>query len=355
MEQAAIKLIATVIKSAEHNIYLIISLSSIVSGLAGAWFINQSSYRVRLLDHPSERSSHDVIIPKGGGIGIFVAFVLVSMVLNIPTTFVFSAMLVSLVSFYDDSRDLSAKFRLGIHFIAAILLILPFLYDAARLSVVTQHISSAPFLWAILYILFIVATANFYNFMDGINGIAGISGIIGFGLIALYYGQFLHIDMVPVSRFAILAVCVSLACLGFLPFNMPQAKVFMGDIGSVLLGFVFAGMILKLSHNLLDIICMASFLFPFYADELTTMWIRFRNHERLSQSHRKHLYQLLVNEFRIPHWKIALLYGFVQLIIGLSIIFIRDYGLLSVLVLLLIYFTAFSLLGFHLRRKPSIL
>jgi len=60
----------------------------------------------------------------------------------------------------------------------------------------------------------------------------------------------------------------------------------MGDVGSILLGFVFAGMVVFLSRNLLDFICMAGFLFPFYADELTTMMIRIRDGEKLSKPHR---------------------------------------------------------------------
>ncbi len=85
--------------------------------------------------------------------------------------------------------------------------------------------------------------------------------MVGFGLIG-FYAFFLKID----SSFVTLASSISIACLGFLPFNMPKARVFMGDVGSILLGFVFAGMVVFLSRNLLDFICMAGFLFPFYAD-----------------------------------------------------------------------------------------
>ncbi|MBW1792430.1 MAG: UDP-N-acetylmuramyl pentapeptide phosphotransferase, partial [Deltaproteobacteria bacterium] len=99
-----------------------------------------------------------------------------------------------------------------------------------------------------------------------------------------------------------MAICILLACLGFLPFNMPTAKVFMGDVGSILLGFVFAGMVVYLSKNFMDFICLVAFLFPFYVDELTTMFVRVRDGEKLSKPHRRHLYQLLANEYQIPHW-----------------------------------------------------
>ena len=93
----------------------------------------------------------------------------------------------------------------------------------------------------------------------------------------------------------------------------------MGDVGSILLGFVFAGMVVFLSGNLLDFICMAGFLFPFYADELNTMIVRLRDGENLTKPHRRHLYQLLANEYGIAHWKVSLGYGLFQLIVGISI------------------------------------
>ena len=101
----------------------------------------------------------------------------------------------------------------------------------------------------------------------------------------------------------------------------------MGDIGSILLGFVFAEMVVVFSTNFLDFICLASFLFPFYADELTTMYVRLKGHENLTQPHRRHLYQLLANELAIPHWKISVGYGLMQFVVGASVIFLKPLGL----------------------------
>lgn len=194
--------------------------------------------------------------------------------------------------------------------------------------------------------VFVVGTANFYNFMDGINGIAGITGIVGFGLLAFY--SFLSgVD----SSFVTLGICMSLACLGFLPFNMPRAKVFMGDVGSILLGFVFAGMVIWLSRSLFDFICLSAFLFPFYADELTTMVIRIRDGENLLRAHRRHFYQLLANEKGIAHWKVSVGYGLLQIIIGLSVLAIRPFGIAAVLFLLGPYFGGFTLVSYNIRMK----
>ena len=191
-----------------------------------------------------------------------------------------------------------------------------------------------------------MGTANFYNFMDGINGIAGTTGIVGFGLLALY------LDIMSGSLpLKVLAICMSLACAAFLPFNMPRARVFMGDVGSILLGFLFGGMVVLISQSILDFICLASFLFPFYADELTTMVIRIKDRENLLNPHRRHLYQLLANEKGIAHWKVSVGYGLIQLIVGLGGLGVRPLGLPAVMALLVFCFAAFASVSFLVRKN----
>ena len=224
------------------------------------------------------------------------AFIVAGLTLRIPTTFLFSAILISAVSLYGDYIRISVKFRLFFQALSTFIFLFPVL---PRLS---AHFALSTFgffppvvfiLILLLIFLFIVGTANFYNFMDGINGIAGLSGVIGFGLLGVYT---LYRPVSDVFAFqtplSLLSICIALACLGFLPFNMPRARVFMGDVGSILLGFVFAGLVVTLSRNYLEMVCFTALLFPFYADELTTMAVRLRNHENLTQSHRRHLYQI---------------------------------------------------------------
>ena len=196
--------------------------------------------------------------------------------------------------------------------------------------------------------VFIVGTANYYNFMDGINGIAGITGLLGFALLAAY------VNLIEGSA-AIkgLAVCLSLACLGFLPLNMPKARVFMGDIGSILLGSAFAGLIWLAAESVLDFVCMASFLFPFYVDELTTVIIRLKDGENLTKPHRRHYYQLLTNEKGIAHWKVSLGYGVFQLVVGISVLMARASGLVAVLVVLAGWLLAFGAESCRLRKQTE--
>lgn len=197
--------------------------------------------------------------------------------------------------------------------------------------------------------IFVVGTANYYNFMHGINGVAAITGTVGFGLLALS-NFFSEGD----SPFAVFSICIVLSCLGFLPFNIPKARVFMGDGGSILLGFVFAGMVVVLSRDVLDFMVLSAFLFPFYADELTTLVVRIKDGDRLTRPHRKHLYQLLTNEKRISHWKISVGYGLFQLVVGVTVLLLKPFGILMVLSLLVAYFGGFVVVSSIVRRSLTV-
>jgi Fuc2NAc and GlcNAc transferase len=325
-------------------------LACLVLGAAGAWLMTLVPFSKRLLDTPNERSSHRVPTPRGGGIGIVAAFAAAGTMLCLPATFLFSAVSVAAVSFYGDYLSLSVKFRLIVQVFCAFIFLFPLMgNDPAAPMAGFSALSVAIIVF--LAILFIVGTANLYNFMDGINGIAGLSGMVGFGLLGLYTLYFPSPDALVFSRtLSLLSIGISLACLGFLPFNMPKARVFMGDVGSILLGFVFAALVVTLSRNCLEMICFASLLFPFYADELTTMAVRLRDRENLTRSHRRHLYQLLVNELGIAHWKISLAYGIVQLTIGVAILAAYGHGLGVVLICLAVCGAGFLLVTGQIRR-----
>ena len=331
-----------------------IKIISFIFGALGAWFVLKHGYRFGLVDLPTERSSHSHPIPKGGGIGILAAFVFGSLIFSVPKCFWVPSTSLALISFWGDRHELSPKFRLSIQFIMALILLTPIFFPNSFLHLYSQQAPSnasfislgfSIFLFLLLSI-FIVGTANYYNFMDGINGIAAITGVIGFGLLAFYAYR-----VGSKASLIALSICISLACLGFLPFNIPKAKVFMGDVGSILLGFVFAGMVVYLSKNLLDFICLSSFLFPFYADELTTLVVRIKDGENLTKAHRRHLYQLFANEIKIEHWKVSAGYGLLQLAVGTSVLLLKPMGLLVILLILAAYFAGFSFVSFVIRRK----
>ena len=321
-----------------RKIDFILYLISLILGGAGGWIISKWGIRLSLVDHPNERSSHNIVTPKGGGIGILVAFVFCSLYTKLSYWFWVPVVGVSVLGFLTDRFDILPQVRLVLQFIAGLIIII----GLDRLS--TSGLKEVALIT--FFIVFVVGTANFYNFMDGINGIAAGTGIIGFILLALSaFFSGLNISFIT------LALCISFACAGFLPLNLPNAKVFMGDVGSILLGFVFAGIVVSISKTFLDFITHAAFLFPFYADELTTMMIRIRDGERLSQPHRRHLYQLLANERGIAHWKVSAGYWIFQLFVGMNVLMLRSFGVFVVLFFITTCFAGFFLLNFRIRKR----
>jgi len=250
----------------------------------------------------------------GGGIGMLLAFVVVGFLFIKNNAIVSIVGCAGILGFLEDRFTFSSQLRLIIQIILSILAIV-FISDSSPAV-------STIFLF-LFWIVFITGTANFYNFMDGINGIAGLTGLVGFGLVA-YFAFFIAHN----KNIAFMCIVLSTGCLGFLPFNFPRAKVFMGDVGSMFLGFAFAVFVVELSTNINVFLCLIMFLYLFYADAIATFYCRLRNGENLMQSHRGHLYQYMCNELAIPHWKVSSLYAMVQLILGVLSLFAYSKGLI---------------------------
>lgn len=312
-----------------------------IAGALGALVVIVFGRRWSLLDRPNERSSHEKVTPRGGGIGILAALVFCSIVYSLPVYFWVPALLVSLISFGGDRCEIGVSIRLGTQFFLAAC----FLWFA-----VTSQTGDANFFTSIaitfFYLIFIVGTANYYNFMDGINGIAAITGIVAFGLLGSY-------GAVSGKEPGLVNLCfvVIAACAGFLPFNAPKAWVFMGDVGSVLLGFIFAGLVVMMAATITEFVLLAGFLFPFYADELVTLWERVWDGDRLTRAHRRHLYQVLVNEAGLAHWQVSAGYGLLQLFIGMTAWKASTAGLPALLVVLTLFFAAFILVNNRIKDR----
>jgi Fuc2NAc and GlcNAc transferase len=318
---------------------VILILISFFLGVAGAWVMSRIANRIGTIDMPNIRSSHNLPTPRGGGIGILASFAVSSLVLHFPLNFWLPAGMLSLVSFFDDRISLSPKIRLVVQFGAALVIVVPLM------PALPQPFSTSLILILLLSV-FIVGTANFYNFMDGINGIAGITGVVGFALL----GAFAWRNNFG-SHYVVFAACMSAACLGFLPLNMPKARVFMGDVGSILIGFTFAAFCCTISRSLTDFAITTGFLFPFYADSLTTLFVRWRDGERLSQGHRRHLYQLFANQRNIAHWKVSCWYGLIQASFGCMLLLIGPSGLAPVIIAELIMLAGWYVAMGLVRRQ----
>lgn len=301
----------------------------------GTWLVAKYGYSMKILDTSNGRSSHVGVVPKGGGIGILWAFIYLCVVLDISKFIWVPAVIVSIISFYGDRKELPVIRRLGFQIACSLCLTLSINHCLSFLSV----------LLILFYSIFIIGTANIYNFMDGIDGIAGITALVAFLSLAIYLSITGHINDVTVLSYGI-----SISVVAFLFFNLPTAKVFMGDVGSILLGFIFAGLVVAQSRGVNDFIVMISFLSLFYFDSISTMAVRLVNGETLTKPHRRHLYQLLANEMKIPHWKVSVWYGFFQLLICSGVIFFR-YSPQSIIALLTGGFIIFILVSAIIRKK----
>jgi Fuc2NAc and GlcNAc transferase len=310
--------------------------------------VTRGASRWGLLDRPNERSSHTRVTPKGGGLGILLAWMLTSLWLSVPLWFWLPMAVMSMASFVGDRLHLSQVLRLGVQSLCCGVVIA---------GILSQRISGGPMtpgwfagiLWVGLT-LFAVGTANYYNFMDGINGIAGLTGVVAFGFMGIYIRR--HVpDVFP--AYGVLAWAIAAACIGFLPFNVPRARVFMGDVGSILLGAVFGCLVTLSSRTLLDFVCLCGFLFPFYADEVSTAIVRLQDRQNLLLPHRRHTYQILANQLKIPHWRVSVGYAGLQVTVALGVLVLRPFGIKWVIGMLAALFLLFCGVGIIVRRSEG--
>lgn len=249
----------------------------------------------RILDRPGARSLHDQPVPRTGGIAIVVALVAVGATARLAGEPLWldpwvlgGAGLLALVSLLDDVQGLPAWVRLPVH-IGAAALLLAGGYGVRGLHVPGDGTLPLGDLGAVFVLLFTVWMTNLYNFMDGMDGFAGGMSAIGFGAlggIAALAGQL---------AYALAAMLVAGANLGFLGLNFPPARMFLGDVGSVPMGFLAAAFALAGVRLGLFALWVPALVFsPFIVDATVTLLRRLLRGERIWQAHRSHYYQRLV-------------------------------------------------------------
>ena len=206
-------------------------------------------------------------------------------------------------SFYGDRREIAFQIRLVVQCSCSTLILgLAFLQNQLPIFIDTT------FFWLVI-IIFVVGSANFFNFMDGIDGLAITTALAAFACLAFYAQQQGLIEWV------LFFIVAFFACLGFLPWNISffaRAKVFMGDVGSIFLGFTIAFSIFFIAQSWFDFFKLCSALLIFYADCLLTLLAKLNRKIKLSSPHRLHLYQILANENKTAHWKIVFFYTLAQ-------------------------------------------
>ncbi|MBB3807336.1 UDP-N-acetylmuramyl pentapeptide phosphotransferase/UDP-N-acetylglucosamine-1-phosphate transferase [Xanthomonas arboricola] len=252
----------------------------LVVAAVGTWLLRRYALHRRLLDHPGERRSHVVATPRGGGMAIVVAILLGCVaagvawpgVSTVVGWFAVGLILVAGVGWWDDHRPLSARVRFAIHLIAS-----------ASLGLLVFH-STGDVLNGILSAAASVVLINVWNFMDGINGLAASQA----ALAALAFAA-----VVP-DGWSLAGLTVAAACLGFLPFNFPRARIFLGDGGSGALGYVLAALLaLSVAGGQLSWWIGWLPLTAFLVDAGFTLLTRMLGGQRWWEPHAQHVYQRL--------------------------------------------------------------
>ena len=265
----------------------------ISAGLTG--LILHPWFKLHLIDHPNERSLHETATLRGGGIAIVLAISICSIVLTIlfpDRSYILwigaCGALVAGISFLDDRYDIRVFYRFLIHVLAgSVLLYNGFIINGLGLP--GGYLVLPVVVATVITLLFIVWMTNLYNFMDGMDGFAGGMAVIGFGAMAALG----LLAKQPI--FAGFNIVIAGAAAGFLVFNFPPARIFMGDTGSSTLGFLAAACALWGDREQIFPLWVAVLIFsPFIVDATVTLIRRVVRGDRIWQAHRGHYYQRLV-------------------------------------------------------------
>lgn len=312
--------------------YLIVLVLLFVTEL----FYFKIADKCNIIDKPNERSSHTRITLRGGGIIFYfgaLAYFLTSG-WEYPC-FMLALTLVTFISFVDDVKSISQLTRLFFHF------------SAMALMFYQWGLFSLSWWWLVPALIVCTGIINAYNFMDGINGITG-----GYSLVVLAALAYVNQEIVPfVEADFIYTVICSVLVFCFFNFRK-QAKCFAGDVGSVSIAFIvlfLIGKLIILTEDFSWIVLLA----VYGVDSVLTIIHRLMLHENIGLPHRKHLYQIMANELKLPHVIVSSIYMGVQTAIIVGYIICLNYGywyLLCVILLLSLIYICFMKRFFVLHQ-----
>lgn len=263
--------------------------------------------RFNIIDKPNQRSSHSSIVLRGGGIIFVLGLWIWAAFFGFQNIwFLMAVTLVAGISFIDDIHSLPDSVRLVAQFAAMALMFY-------QLDILHWN------MWWIILIAMIVCVgaSNIINFMDGINGITGayaLASLIPLFLLNKKIG-FTDESLILVVALADLVFC----CFNFRPKG--KAKCFAGDVGSIGVAYILLFLIGSLILATGDVTYLI-FLLVYGVDGCLTIVHRILLHENLGEAHRKHAYQLMANELRIGHVKVASFYALLQLAVSLGFIYL---------------------------------
>jgi UDP-N-acetylmuramyl pentapeptide phosphotransferase/UDP-N-acetylglucosamine-1-phosphate transferase len=297
-------------------IYLII-ITILLFSAFGTYLIRKIAVHKNIIDIPNSRSSHTVATPRGGGLAIVLAWYLGLIGLKYLDQInshlyyaLLSGSILAVAGLLDDLFSLKPWIRMlfqilavtaGLYFING--------FNSVYLG---SHEIFSPILLTIIAFIGSVWFINLYNFLDGIDGYASVEAI----LVAI--GMYMVIND-PI--FLILIVSV----LGFLIWNWPKAKIFMGDVGSTQLGYILVILGIYFNNNKeLNIFGWLTLTSLFWVDATLTLLRRWRNQEKLSVAHKKHAYQRIV-QFGFTHKKTIIISIFINLFFILFVLVSERY------------------------------
>lgn len=303
-----------------NNLYIYVAIAVILLVVEVAYF--RIARRLHIADIPNQRSSHHDVIVRGGGVIFALSIVLYHLFYNTHYWYFLAGLLiVATVSYWDDIHSLPDSVRLIAQTVATLLMF-------AELGILK------PSLWwiIILGLILCVGIINAYNFMDGINGITGAYSLAVISSLAIVNYNLEFIDMSYL-------IVTAIGCFIFCLFNFrTKAICFAGDVGSISMALIVMFPLAKLiiqTHDFSYIV----FLALYGVDTVLTIIHRIMLHENLGQAHRKHAFQILANELKIPHVAVSAGYAIVQMIISVGLIFCSNFHLLySIIVLLILGF-----------------
>ncbi|MEJ2393041.1 MAG: glycosyltransferase family 4 protein [Gammaproteobacteria bacterium] len=276
------------------EILIIILLTLLLSG-TGSWFLTgllrKYAVRKKIFDIPNQRSSHKIPIPRGGGVAIVFTFVIGAVLLFLLGKLDLNAIiglsgagiLVGLVGFKDDRGHVSLVWRLLVHFLAVIWGVAWLGNAFAKLPNEMMHFNS---LFLPVEIIFLVWVLNLFNFMDGIDGIAASETLFVAGCGLLFSTLTGHADQ------QLVAILLIGATFGFLLWNWPPAKIFMGDAGSGFLGITLGLYAYwTATGDVVTFWTWAIIMGVFLVDATFTLFRRILRKQRWYEAHRSHAYQ----------------------------------------------------------------
>lgn len=254
--------------------------------------------KYNIIDKPNERSSHTRVTLRGGGVVFYFGALVYFLTSGFEYPwFMLALTFVAIISFIDDIRSTSQELRLVLHF------------SAMALMFYQWGLFSLSWWWIIIALIICTGIINAYNFMDGINGITG-----GYSLVVLLSLAYINEEVTPfVEQDLIYTVIMSVLVFCFFNFRK-KARCFAGDVGSVSIAFILLFLLGKLIIQTGDFSWII-LLSVYGVDSVLTIFHRLMLHENIGLPHRKHLYQLMANELRIPHVVVSVIYMVLQFLI----------------------------------------